>query len=83
MRIKSPKNIVSKPKPSKPQQAKASFTSTRNGYSQPNLNQLKQKRFKLKAAEHASHGSLKKNLQKRGQLVGRRIADLQMKQRKG
>lgn len=81
MRIKSPKSIVSRPTPTQTNQTTTSHNPV--GSNQSDLKRLMQERLRLKAAEHASFGSIKKNLQRKGDIVGRRIGDLQMKQRRG
>jgi hypothetical protein len=73
MRIKSPKSIVNRPKPKK----SARPSSLPRQSHQNKLGNLKRERRKLRAAENVTKDPLKGHLKQRGQLVGRRIANIQ------
>ncbi len=80
MKIKSPKSIVSRPNAKrKTAKIQASPPSQTN---RTRLNHLKQKRRKLRAAENVTKDPLKGHLKQRGQLVGRRIGNLQNENKK-
>ncbi len=75
MRIKSPKSIVKRPKPKNKKSVRPN--SLPHQSNQNKFDNLKRERRKLRAAENVTKAPLKGHLKQRGQLVGRRIANLQ------
>ena len=58
---------------------RSSHNNSRQTQVKSNLNQAVAQRRKLKAAEHATSDPIQSHIKKRGEMVGRRIRQLQSK----
>lgn len=77
MKVTPPLSILNRAKKSK--SATPSSSSNHRTQVQSSLNQAISQRRKLKAAEYATSDPIQSHIKKRGELIGRRIGQLQSK----